>query len=137
MAGSPELSENSRHGFDDVEGGAWYEDGVTWCRENGIVSGISETRFAPDAPVTREQAACFLMRYAILLGKDTDVGEDSLKDSFSDADTVSAFAVEAVRWAVENGIIKGSYGRLDPLGTADRIQLAAILANFDSAESVQ
>lgn len=133
MAGSPELSENSRHGFDDVEDGAWYEDGVTWCRENEIVSGISETRFAPDAPVTREQAACFLMRYAILLGKDTDVGEDSLKDSFSDAESVSAFANKAVRWAVENGIIKGSYGRLDPLGTADRIQLAAILANFDSA----
>ena len=73
------------------------------------------------------------MRYAILLGKDTDVGEDSLKDSFSDADTVSAFANKAVRWAVANGIIKGSYGRLDPLGTADRIQLATILANFDSA----
>lgn len=133
MAGSPELSENSRHGFDDVIPGAWYEDGVTWCRENEIVSGISETQFAPDAPVTREQAACFLMRYAILLGKDTDVGEDSLKDSFSDAESVSAFANKAVRWAVENGIIKGSYGRLDPLGTADRIQLAAILANFDSA----
>ena len=133
MAGSPEISSDARHGFDDVIPGAWYEDGVTWCRENEIVSGISETQFAPDAPVTREQAACFLMRYAILIGKDTDVGEDSLKDSFSDAESVSAFANKAVRWTVENGIIKGSYGRLDPLGTADRIQLAAILANFDSA----
>lgn len=133
IAGSPELSADVSHGFDDVADGAWYEAGVTWCRENGIVSGISDTQFAPDAPVTREQAACFLMRYASLSGDVTVSGESNLADSFSDADSVSAFAVEAVRWATENGIIKGSYGRLDPLGTADRIQLSAILANFDAA----
>ncbi len=133
MAGSPELSESSYHGFDDVENGAWYEAGVTWCRENGIVSGISETQFAPDAPVTREQAACFLMRYAAFCGKNGDDTAENVLESFSDGASVSPFAVTAMSWAAENGIIKGSYGRLDPLGTADRIQLSAILTNFDSA----
>ncbi|MBR6807304.1 MAG: phosphodiester glycosidase family protein [Clostridia bacterium] len=132
MAGSPEISQDSYHGFSDVESGAWYEAGVIWCRENGIVSGISETEFAPNAPVTREQAACFLMRYASLVGEVNLKGETDLADSFNDAESVSGFAEEAVTWACENGIIKGSYGRLDPLGTADRIQIATVLSNFDS-----
>lgn len=79
---------------------------------------------APEAGITREQLVTMLYRYA-------DVPEaGGTLDAFADADTVSAYAVDAMRWAAANGIVNGSHGRLNPHGNATRAQVAAMLMRF-------
>lgn len=112
-------------GFNDVDGGAWYADAVTWAAENGIVGGYGNGTFGPNDPITREQLAVMLWRY---------VGSPAATDKelhFNDTDEISGFALEAMRWAVENGILNGyGGGRLDPQGQATRAQAAQMLKNF-------
>lgn len=110
--------------YGDVSGGAWYSEAVRWATSQGIVSGYGNGRFGPNDPITREQLAVMLWRYS---GSPAASGE--LR--FHDADKISSFALEAVRWAVENGVISGyGSGRLDPQGLATRAQVAQMLKNF-------
>ena len=119
QAGSPVV--NYAMNFDDVEEGLWYSEAVRWAASEGIVTGYSDTVFAPDDTVTREQLATILCRYSD--GKAT--GELS---SFADGDTVSDWARDAMSWAVGEGLITGKDGnRLDPSGTASRAEVAVIL----------
>jgi len=111
--------------FDDVDPDAAYADAVAWAHANGIVTGVTDTIFEPDQSITREQFAAIVYRYAQFKGL-ADVEDESLA-AFIDADQVSAYAVKAMAWCVENGIIKGvAEDMLDPLGTATRAQTAAI-----------
>ena len=127
MDGSPKADADSR--FTDVAGGQWYSSAVAWANENGIVRGFGDGTFAPNAPVTREQFAAMLYRYAQYSGERLQI-ETDLTD-FKDAGTVSSWARDAMRWAVSNGIITGKPGKLlDPQGTATRAEIAAMLRRF-------
>ena len=110
----------ARYAGADTTGGAnWYEKGMAWAQSAGISDGC-----APEAGITREQLVTMLYRYA-------DVPEaGGTLDAFADADTVSAYAVDAMRWAAANGIVNGSHGRLNPQGNATRAQVAAMLMRF-------
>lgn len=128
MAGRPAAAGGSA--FSDVPEGAWYADAVQWASGAGIVTGMGDGTFAPDAAVTREQMAVFLYRYAQALEQDVTVDGDPLA-GFADADTVSAYAVDALRWAAGMGLINGTDSvTLSPRGGATRAQTAAILIRF-------
>ena len=114
--------------FVDVPAGAYYYDAVLWATEGGIVTGTDSTSFSPDAKVTREQLAAILYRYAQYRKLDTDAS--AKLNSFTDADSVSAYASEALGWAVSEGLINGASGKLMPKGDATRAQVAAILHRF-------
>lgn len=117
------------HGFADVPANAWYADAVNWAAANGIVNGVSDTRFAPDDPVTREQMVTILRRYALHFGAQ-DGAADAL-DAFADAGSASDYALDALRWAVTVGLVNGtSATQLSPQGSATRAQIATILMRF-------
>ena len=118
-------------GFDDVASGAWYADAVTWAAENGIVNGVSDAEFAPNDNITREQLAAILYRYAE--HNDYDVsGRDDLSE-FTDRDSISGYALDAMRWAVDEGLITGvTDTTIEPLGTATRAQAATMFMRFMS-----
>lgn len=121
----PEEKERT-HYFADVADGEWYAEAVNWAAESGIVNGVSETEFAPNDNITREQLAVFLYRYAKLKGCDTE--EFSELSGYADADQISEYALNAVKWANAAGLITGtSETSISPKSTATRAQAAAIL----------
>ena len=110
----------ARYAGEDTTGGAtWYEKGMNWAKAKGVSDGTN-----PNADITREQLVTMLYRYA-----GSPAANGSL-DSFSDAASVSSYAVNAMQWAVANGIVNGSNGKLDPQNNATRAQVAAILMRF-------
>lgn len=123
LSGEPAVSQDS--GFADVAADAYYADAVSWATEQGIVTGTSQTAFSPDESVTREQMAALLYRYA---------GEPSAAEdlsAYADADSVSAYASDAMAWCVENGVLNGTDGsRLEPAASATRAEVAAVLQRF-------
>lgn len=119
----------TRTSFADVKRGSYYEAAVAWASANGIVTGYGSTRFAPDAPVTREQFAAILYRYADYKG----AAEPSYTglSQYDDYPQISAYAISAMRWANENGLITGtSQTTLSPKGTTTRAQTAAIIMRY-------
>lgn len=127
MEGSPAPSGQSP--FKDVKSGRWYSDAVAWSSGKGIVRGVTETRFAPDSNITREQIAVIFKRYHdVMHPGDASSGDLS---SFGDGKTVSAFARDGVRWAVARGIIRGTdRNMLNPQGNATRAEVSAILRRY-------
>ena len=124
MAGSPQVEGTCP--FTDVAADTWYTDAVIWAYQNDIAKGISETAFAPNQAVIREQMVAFLYRYAKSTGMDVTAEGDLL--DFTDADAVSPYAVEAITWAVSNGIVNGmGNNKLAPKATATRAQFAKII----------
>ena len=114
------------HTFTDVEEGSYYEDAVIWANANGIVTGVSDTAFDPDASITREQMAAILYRFAQYKGFDTTAQGDL--SAFRDADQVSGYAQEAMIWANQTGLILGKKADLlAPQGIATRGQAVTIL----------
>ena len=127
LEGAPTAAASS---FTDVPAGQWYTDAMAWAAANGIVNGTSATTFAPNDPVTREQFAAILYRYATYKGMD-DVTLAEVLGRFTDRDACSAYAVPALEWAVHEGLINGMTDTtLAPKGSATRAQAAAILARF-------
>lgn len=121
--GRPAVSGSSP--FTDVANGAWYSDAITWAAANGIVSGYGGGKFGPNDNITREQLAAILWRYS----KSPAAANKELH--FNDADEISGYALDAIRWAVEHGILNGfGDGRLGPKGLATRAQVAQMLKNF-------
>lgn len=111
--------------FSDVNSGTWYTEGVSWAAENGIVSGYGDGQFGPNDSITREQLAVMLWRYA-----GSPAADEQTLD-FADADQVSSYAVEALCWAIANGLMRGpGGGLLDPGGITTRAQAAQMLKNF-------
>ena len=123
--GEPEAGENT---FSDVPNGQWYTNAVAWAAENGIVGGVGNNRFDPDGEITREQMATILFRYAEK--KEIDTSKRGSLNIFSDEKQLSAYAKDAVQWAVAEQIINGSDGKLLPQGSATRAQVATILMRF-------
>lgn len=107
--------------FGDVEAGAWYYDAVTWAYGKGYVTGLSEAAFGPKSPLTREQLAVLLWRYA-----GSPAASGSLR-AFSDETQVASYAVTALVWMTSQGYLEGSGGKLTPKTAATRAQTAAIL----------
>ena len=115
--------------FTDVKPGSYYENAVTWATEHGIVGGYGSGMFGPDDPITREQMAAILYRYAAYLGCDVTGQADLTK--FGDYAAVSAYAEQALAWASKEQLIHGvGDSLLDPSGRATRAQAAAILHRF-------
>ena len=116
--------------FTDVESGAWYADAVAWAAANDIVNGTSATTFAPNSPITREQMATMLYRFAQYKGMDAVTLQEHLT-GYPDGDQVSDYAIPAMNWAVGQGLIAGmENGTLVPQGSATRAQVATILMRF-------
>lgn len=114
--------------YTDVPADQWYAQAVTWGAENGMVAGMSDTTFAPNDPVTREQLAAFMMRFAEKSGEDVSIGDGSVLGAYTDADSISDWAMSALVWSVENGVISGmTESTIVPQGQATRAQYAAIL----------
>ena len=124
LEGQPDQAPASA--YNDVSGDAWYADSIAWAAENGIVNGYGDGTFGPNDSVTREQFVVMLWRY---LGSPEAKG--SGLDAFTDADQINGYAVEALCWAVENGVLNGNgNGKLVPGGTATRAEAAQMLKNF-------
>lgn len=115
--------------FTDVPADAYYAQAVAWASQNEIVKGMDAETFAPDTPVSREQIAAILERYADFKGLATEEAGDLT--SFIDATDVSEWATGNVTWAVGAGLLNGrDDGTLDPLGNATRAEVAAMLQRF-------
>ncbi len=115
--------------FADIDAGAYYASAVKWAQQNGIVNGVNDTEFAPDALITREQIATIMFRYAQYKGINTDISENII--SFVDVNEISQYAVSTITWAVETGLIKGkSTTTINPKDNATRAEIAAILQRF-------
>ncbi len=126
LEGKPEAADCT---FTDVAADAWYADAVAWAADAGIVTGVSDTTFAPDQMMTREQIATILYRYAAY--KNYDVTASNDLSSYTDAGQIGSYAVEAMQWANGAGLITGSTATtLNPLGSATRAEVATILMRF-------
>lgn len=130
LEGKPEA--NGEALYSDVTGDEWFAQAVTWCAWNGVMTGYEDGtgRFGPDDPITREQLAAVLMRWAARTG--LDVSESADLGTFPDGSSASEWATESLSWAVGSGVIKGAETGsgaplLDPQGTASRAQLATML----------
>lgn len=130
MAGA-HVSHNTNAGFTDVVPGEYYAGYVKWANENGIVLGTSATTFSPNASVTREQMAAFLYRYAKFMGMDV-TASDAVMKAFPDVASVSDWAVDAMAWVTDNGVINGTSKGLEPLAYSTRAQVAQVILNFES-----
>ena len=115
--------------FNDVESGRWYTEAVAWAAEKEIVKGYGNGKFGPNDPVTREQLAAILYRYTQYKGWSTAAASGNL-DGFKDAASVSSYAVDAMNWAVDEGLLKGANNKLSPKSNATRAQVAAIIHRY-------
>ena len=130
LSGSPVV--NYLMDFDDVDPAAYYAEAIRWATSEGIAGGYGGGVFGPDDPITREQLAVMLHRYAQHEGYDVSIGEDINILSYADAFDVSEYAVAALQWACGAGIISGTGdgSTLTPQGEATRAQAAVILMRF-------
>lgn len=132
MAGSPTGYQNT---FEDVLEDKWYTDAVAWATSKGIVYGVTESSFAPDAFVTREQITAMIYRYAKHLNMGhTDLTDDINNHKYIDQNEIGSWAHESMSWAHANKLI---YGRqmgdmlyIAPQGNATRAEFAAIITRF-------
>lgn len=127
VEGEPAVSKTAD--FSDVPGGTWFSDAVAWASSQGIVDGYDDDLFGPYNSLTREQLATILYRYAKWSGRSTYAPTDALA-GFADAAEVSAYALDAMRWAVYTGLMQGSENGLEPQSSASRAQVAAIIHRF-------
>ncbi len=128
LEGSPAV-EGGNATFGDVVPGAYYYDAVIWGQKNGIIYGFSEAEYGPDVIVTREQLVAIMQRYAEFKGYDVSVRADI--SGYSDAEQVSDWALENVKYGVGSGLIQGrSESTINPLDNAMRAEFAAIMMRF-------
>lgn len=123
-AGSPVV--NYAMNFTDVDSGAYYAEVVRWAASEKVVEGTTAETFAPDAAVTRAQVVTMLYRFAKAQGMDTTQGGMAIRE-FDDFDAVPAYALEAMDWAVNAGVLKGDNNRLLPQDNCTRAQIVTML----------
>ena len=129
IEGKPSVSYIPK--FPDVGKSTWYTDAVLWASDAGVITGYSDTGyFGPSDNINREQMATMMYRYE--QSKGYDVSRRADFSEFADAGKVSAYADEAMQWAVGNGIISGKDNGtvLDPQGNATRAECATIMMRF-------
>ncbi|MBR5614429.1 MAG: S-layer homology domain-containing protein [Clostridia bacterium] len=130
--GKPEAAKDSS--FKDLEDGLYYVDAVEWAAENGIVNGYTETEFAPNDKLAREQIAAIMFRYAGHKGYDVSVGENTNILSYTDYSQISEYAIPAMQWAAGSGLMTGrTNSTLNPKADTTRAEIATILYRFFSA----
>lgn len=131
MAGSPDV-EGMVNPFADVSQEQYYGNAVTWAAQEGLVKGMTATKFAPNNPVTREQMATILYRFAI--AHNFDVSQKGDLSAYPDGNQVMPYAQDAMVWAVGSGILQGNYTAgvitLSPCKSATRAQVAVVLMRF-------
>ena len=133
MDGKPAVTYVQK--FSDVKESAWYAKAVTWASNNGVVAGNADGTFGVNGKATREQLALMFYKYAVSKGFDVTVKPSTTLDGFTDANKVDSWALTAVKWAVERGIISGkgnaSAGyRIAPTEKATRVECAAMMNKF-------
>ncbi|MBQ6638569.1 MAG: S-layer homology domain-containing protein [Lachnospiraceae bacterium] len=138
MAGKPDITY--RQQFSDVKEKDWFAKQVTWASDNGIVAGNPDGSFGISGNATREQLALMFYKYAKSMKYDVSVKSSATLDGFTDAGKVSSWALTAVKWAVERGIISGKGSaekgyRIDPGQGATRAECAAMMNKFDEVYS--
>ena len=129
MAGSP-FSGAPQYFVDDMRAGMWHADAVIWCADKGIITGVDETHFCPNDPVTREQAALMLWRFA---------GWPQTKPAyFADSYKINWWSKLGVDWAAQTGIVTGKPdGLFDPQGPTTRAELAQMVTRFTTWKQAQ
>lgn len=128
LDGAPEM-DAVESAFADVDTNAYYADAVIWATQNGVTNGTSETTFSPWVSITRQEMLTMLYRYAQYKGE--DVAAEADISSFTDADTISSWAADAIQWALTKELVTGyPDGTLQPNATATRAQTAAILCRY-------
>ncbi len=130
MAGSPVV--NYAMNYTDVAQGQWCSEAIRWATSEGVVTGYGNGLFGTNDPITREQLATMLWRYAQTEGYDVSIGEDTNILSYTDVANLSEYAIPAMQWAVGAGIINGTGdgSTLTPQGQATRAQAAVMLMRF-------
>lgn len=131
VEGSPRLESDST--FSDVSLSDWYGAPIIWAAENGIVNGVSETEFAPNNAITREQIAAIMYRYANAKGYDVTQGGMAVRE-YEDYESISSWASEAMQWAVNTKLINGkTETTVCPQDNATRAEAATIIMRFIEA----
>ena len=130
MAGSPVVDYAMT--YTDVAQGQWYSEAVRWATSEGVVTGYGNGLFGTNDPITREQFATMLWRYAQTEGYDVSIGEDTNILSYTDVADLSEYAIPAMQWACGAGVINGTGdgSTLTPQGQATRAQAAVMLMRF-------
>lgn len=127
LEGAPRAEFENK--FADIQLEQWYTNGVLWANSQGIVRGYAEDCFGFGDHITREQMATMMYRYAQMKGY--DVSKIAEFSNYTDADTVSEYAADAMKWAVGSGIINGkTETTLQPAGNATRAECATIMTRF-------
>jgi hypothetical protein len=131
MAGVNE-GDYSGSSFTDVAAGTWYAPFVQWGAKNGIVNGMGGGKFAPNSPVTREQMAALITRYADFAQFDLPAGANA-PASFRDAGSISGWAFESVERMRRTGLLNGDpEGNFHPLSGATRAEAATVFMRLDA-----
>ncbi len=132
LNGSP--AAGNAAGFADVAADTWYHDAIVWAKSVGVVAGYDADTFRPNDVVTREQMMAIFYRYAKYTGCDVSTGSDAGLGAFEDNGRISAYAVEAMRWAYGCGLLAGDLQGekvlLDPRGSTTRAQVATFMMRF-------
>ena len=130
LEGSPQV--DYAMAFDDVAANSWYAEAIRWAASEGIVGGYGNGLFGTNDPITREQFAAMLYRFAQEQGYDVSIGENTNILSYTDVADLSEYAISAMQWAVGAGIINGTGdgSTLSPQGQATRAQVAVILTRY-------
>lgn len=134
LAGSPAVS--SLESFPDVAATDYYAAAVAWAKQNGLASGVDGGLFAPNSPITREQAFTIIGRALPALGIQYAVAPLSVLDSFSDSGELASWSSQHIANLVACQLVGGSGGRLDPRGSLSRAQMAVLLyklGTFDAS----
>ena len=129
---SKDNTESAVSAFTDVTADKYYANYVSWGAENGVVKGISETEFAPESAVTREQISAMIVRYLNYKEIPLPTGSEKIKEH-SDYEQISDYAKEDMAICYEMGLIKGhDSGLIEPNGNLTRAQLASIMARIST-----
>ena len=127
-----DISDYSGVSFDDVDTAQWYAPYIKWAAEMGIVSGVGNNNYAPDADISRQDLAVILYRYAEVMG--ITLPETETAADFADGSDIAGYATAAVAAMQKAGIISGKPGNVfDPQGIATRAEVAAMLHRFCEA----
>ena len=113
--------------FSDVARDSWYFGAVETAYEYGLVGGERGTQFAPDRPITREEVMVIIWRAAKLAGFTGDIGT---LDAYSDAGSLSAWALDAAMWGAGSKMLTSSGGMLNPAGSMSRAEAAGLILRF-------
>lgn len=124
--GKPQVTYTDK--FPDVAADKWYTNAILWAAENKIVAGKGDGNFDVNGKITRQEMATILYKYANYKGYNT-TWRTELTD-YTDAGSISSWAVENMKWAISVGVMKGKGERLAPLDNATRAECATMLCNF-------